>query len=264
MSIDRFTVLARTHNGIDLKVKNFTIEESDEWSPYVRGTIEAVYDYAVFNNQGVDYAPLDPRNPLKVPTIEIIIVRHYGDAGNSLARNDPDDPLAIGDADAPVVLIEWADMRCPFCAAVANDTLPTIIDEYVETGKVRIEFHDVAFFGDESARASAAVHAAAAQGRGMEYVQAVFAVAPPSGHPELPEEQLIEIAEQVGVADIDAFTQQLRAPEGTQNAQQATAIAQQIGVNAVPFFFDGSVALSGAQPLDTFRSYLDEAVAAAQ
>src|SRR5699024_2745913 len=47
-------------------------------------------------------------------------------------RRDPDDPMAIGDVDAPVVLVEWVDMRCPYCAMFGRETLPTLVEEYVE------------------------------------------------------------------------------------------------------------------------------------
>src|SRR5699024_3517391 len=64
-------------------------------------------------------------------------------------RREADDPKAIGDVDAPVVLTEWIDLRCPFCASFSRDTLPVLIEEYVDTGRVRIEFTDVAYFGEQ-------------------------------------------------------------------------------------------------------------------
>lgn len=182
---------------------------------------------------------------------------------NDYARHDADDPLAIGDPDAPVVLVEWTDMRCPFCAAFSRDTLPTVIEEYVDSGKVRIEFHDVAFFGEQSASAAVAVRAAAQQDLGVEYMDALFEAAPETGHPDLPREQLIAFAEQVGIPDIAAFSAALDDPALNTEVLQATADAQALGVNVVPFFFAGSNPLSGAQPIEVFREYLDEAVAQA-
>lgn len=72
-------------------------------------------------------------------------------------RRDADDPKAIGSVDAPVVMTEWIDLRCPFCASFSRDTLPALIADYVDTGKVRIEFVDVAFFGTQSEDAQVAV-----------------------------------------------------------------------------------------------------------
>lgn len=180
-----------------------------------------------------------------------------------LVRRDPDDPMAMGDVDAPVVLIEWTDMRCPFCASFNQDTFPVIVEEYVDTGLVRFEVVDVAFFGDESVDGQVAARAAGNQGRFFEFLDVAYASAPDRGHPDLPREKLIGFAEDAGVPDIDQFTEDLDNPEVRTAAEQSTAYAQQVGVNAVPFFLAGDVALSGAQPTDVFRDYLDQAVESA-
>lgn len=180
----------------------------------------------------------------------------YADA--PVVRRDPDDPMAYGDVDAPVVLTLWTDLRCPFCAAFQRDTLPTILDEYVDSGKVRLEVTDVAFFGEQSEDAAVAAAAAAEQGRYAEFVEAVYDAAPESGHPDMPRDALIGFAEQAGVADLDGFAADLDDSRLRDAAQAATAEAQQLGVSAVPFFRSGNVVLSGAHPVDTFREYLDQ------
>lgn len=179
-------------------------------------------------------------------------------------RRDADDPKAIGDVDAPVVMTEWVDLRCPFCASFSRDTLPTLIDEYVETGRVRIEFTDVAYFGEKSEFASVAAQAAANQDKYVDYLTAVYDAAPEKGHPDLPREELIGFAEQVGVPDMDQFVADLDDPAIRAQAESATGESQQLGVTAVPFFVAGDTALSGAQPLSTFREYLDDALAKAE
>src|SRR5699024_10504587 len=52
-----------------------------------------------------------------------------------LVRRDADDVTAMGDVDAPVVLIEYSDYRCPFCGSFARDTMPELKEEYIDTGK---------------------------------------------------------------------------------------------------------------------------------
>ena len=188
-----------------------------------------------------------------------------GDAtGASLERRDPDDTMAIGDIDAPVVMSEWIDFRCPFCAVYSRDTLPVLIKEYVETGKVRIELHDVAYFGEQSTRAAVAARAAGEQGKYFEFVQAIYEAAPESGHPELPAEELLAFAKQVGVPDLTKFEADMTRADLQEAVAQSTAQAQQLGVSGVPFFAVDGQALSGAQPVDTFRALLDEAVDAAK
>ncbi|HTV32650.1 MAG TPA: DsbA family protein [Methylocella sp.] len=45
--------------------------------------------------------------------------------------------LAIGAADAPVTIVEYASMTCPHCAAFAATTYPGLKSKYIDTGKVR-------------------------------------------------------------------------------------------------------------------------------
>lgn len=179
-------------------------------------------------------------------------------------RRDADDPRAIGDVDAPVVMTEWIDLRCPYCASFSRDTLPALIEDYVDTGQVRIEFVDVAYFGEQSEDATVAAQAAANQDRYVEYVTAVFDAAPDSGHADLTRDVLIDFAEQVDVPDLARFTADLDDPEIRSAAEAETLNAQQLGVTAVPFFVAGQTALSGAQPESTFRDYLDESLAAVE
>src|SRR5699024_1121871 len=63
-----------------------------------------------------------------------------------LVRRDADAVTAMGDVDAPVVLIEYSDYRCPFCGAFARDTMPVLIEEYIETGQLRFEWRDFPVF----------------------------------------------------------------------------------------------------------------------
>lgn len=185
----------------------------------------------------------------------------YRDSG--FVRRDASDPMAVGDPDAPVVMSMWTDFRCPFCAVFNRDTLPDVLEEYVDSGKVRVEVHDVAFFGKHSEAASAASRAAGQQGKFFEYMQAVYADAPEKGHPDMPRKVLVDFARQAGVPDVDAFTAALDDPTLTEQTRTQTRIAQQAGVSGVPFFVAGDQALSGAQPIEVFRQFLDDAVASA-
>ena len=187
-----------------------------------------------------------------------------GEAGGSgeyeFVRREPDDPMAIGDVDAPVVMTEWVDLRCPFCAVVSRETLPTLIEDYVETGQLRIEFYDASFFGEQSEDAAVAARAAGEQDMFIEYLTTVFDAAPEGGHPDMPRETLIDFAEQAGVPDMDQFTEDLDNPDLRRNVQESTQYSQQLGVTAVPFFVAGGSALSGAQPTSSFTSFIDQAL----
>ncbi|BBH70064.1 hypothetical protein ACTI_67490 [Actinoplanes sp. OR16] len=184
-----------------------------------------------------------------------------GPAG--MTRPGQNAAMTIGDPAAPVVMVQWTDMRCPFCAVFNRETLPVLRREYVDTGKIRIEIRDVAFFGAESEDGAVAARAAAMQGRFFEFLTALYAGAPDSGHPDLPREKLIAFAHEAGVPDIPKFTADLDRPGLRVAARASNAEAARLGVGSVPFFLAGDKTLSGAQPITVFRSYLDDAIAAA-
>jgi hypothetical protein len=50
------------------------------------------------------------------------------------------DAQLLGDARAPVALVIYSDFQCPYCGKFARETLPSLRDRYVRTGKVRLAF----------------------------------------------------------------------------------------------------------------------------
>lgn len=182
----------------------------------------------------------------------------------AVVRRDPADAMALGDVNAPVVIVEWLDMRCPFCAQFSRETLPGIVADYVDAGLVRYEVRDVAFFGDQSTDAAVAARAAAEQGAFHEFLSAVYAAAPERGHPDLTRERLTELARQAGIADLPRFQADLDRPDLRQAVQRSTLEAGQLGVTSVPFFVIGNSALAGAQPAEVFHQAIDAAIAEAR
>ena len=52
------------------------------------------------------------------------------------------DDMVLGDADAPVEIIEYASVTCPGCANFHQTVLPQIREKYVDTGKVKLVFRE--------------------------------------------------------------------------------------------------------------------------
>lgn len=181
-----------------------------------------------------------------------------------MSRRQAGDPTAIGNPDAPVVLVEYADYRCPFCGLFSRDTLPPLVAKYVERGDLRVEWRDLPVFGAESTAAAVAGRAAAEQGRFWEFNKAVYAIAPERGHAELPRERLIQLAGDAGVPDLQKFEADLDSSElkaaVARDAQEAGAL----GITGTPTFLVNDTPLVGAQPLATFEKAVDAALKSAK
>lgn len=181
-----------------------------------------------------------------------------------LARRAPDDPLALGKPDAPVVMLNYSDFRCPFCAKFARDIEPELIKRYVDSGALRIEWRDFPIFGEESLGAAKAGRAAAAQGKFWEFLGAVYRDAPEKGHPSLPHDTLVDYAKQVGITDIAKFEADMNDPATMESIRADAIEGSQIGVSSTPTFLVNGEPILGAQPLDQFVQTIERAEAAAR
>ena len=181
----------------------------------------------------------------------------------SIPKRNPDDAAAIGDVDAPVVITEWFDYRCPFCSAFNEETLPQL-QSYVDEGKVRIEFRDFAVFGPDSEYAAIAARAAGKQGKQIEFMDALFVKLPNKGHPPVDEAVVTEVAQSVGLPDMAKFKEDLGS-EDLRNAVLAESYeAQQFGLSSVPSFLVHTHFISGAQPAEVFKQTIDAELAKAE
>lgn len=180
--------------------------------------------------------------------------------GNSalldLARRDDNDPFAIGAVDAPVVVIEYADFTCPYCSAFAVNTLPALLEEYVEAGHVRIEWRDTPILTDHSVETAIAGRAAAEQDLFWEFSREMFAHTY-SGSKDYQRETLIGIADKVEGLDTAAFTAALDDPTLAAAVDQEAGESRNLGVSGTPTFVVGDRILQGAQPVDAFRQVID-------
>lgn len=172
-----------------------------------------------------------------------------------LPRRDAADALAMGSVNAKVVMTNWSDYRCPFCAVWHQRTLPDL-QKYVDDGSLRIEFRDLALFGEQSEGTAVAARAAGRQGKFWEFQEAVFSAAPPSGHPDIQRPNLIEFARTAGVPDLAAFETSLDDAALLEAVRADSAEARQLGISGTPFFVVGGQALSGAQPTESFETVI--------
>ena len=96
-------------------------------------------------------------------------------AKSSLFAGIPEHDGVLGDPKAPVTVTEFLDLQCPICAEASKQTLPRLVNDYVRTGKVKLQLRTLHFLGPDSVRAARAAAGAQAQGRLWPFVEAFYA-----------------------------------------------------------------------------------------
>jgi len=85
---------------------------------------------------------------------------------------EPLPDMIMGDPDAQVEIIEYSSMTCPHCAAFHTQTLPTIKERYIDTGKAKLVFRE--FPLDRVALTASAVARCAGEDRYFSFVDVLF------------------------------------------------------------------------------------------
>lgn len=179
---------------------------------------------------------------------------------DSMARDQADDPLALGSLDAPVRLQVYFDFQCGYCAKAATESEPAL-QPYVDEGKVRIEYHPIAILGDESKLAAQAGYAAAAQGKFPEFHSYIFEQAVAGTPVTMTADGLTDAAKAAGIADLDKFKADMTSPEMVQAAQATHDAALNAGISATPSFLIGYTFQPGFLPADQMTQLVDAELA---
>lgn len=175
-----------------------------------------------------------------------------------LERHDPEDPLAIGEADAPVTMIVFSDYQCPYCSAWSAETLPSMM-EYVEAGQMRIEWRDLNVFGPASVQASRAAYAAALQDEFWEYHHRLHPDGEILSEDQLSPEALVDLAAEIGL-DAEQFTEDMNSEEVAEQIDENAELGYSIGAYSTPTFIIGGTPMVGAQPTEVFTQAVDDAL----
>jgi protein-disulfide isomerase len=178
------------------------------------------------------------------------------------ARRIPGDPLAMGSPTAPVVIVEWADFQCPFCAAFARDTEPALVDQYVKTGKARFEWRDFAFLGPESTSAAVAARAAGRQGKFWAYHDALYTQQHSENSGALTSDYLLGLARQLGL-DPTRFQADVADPILAQQVATDQKEGEALGIDGTPAVVINGHLMSGAQQLPNYQKVIDAALSRA-
>ncbi|MFN7088363.1 MAG: DsbA family protein [Candidatus Paceibacteria bacterium] len=162
----------------------------------------------------------------------------------------------LGDPNAPITIIEFGDYQCPFCKKFWHDAEPKIISEYVNTGKARLYWRDLAFLGEESIWAAEAAWCARDQGKFWEYHNILFENQRGENQGAFSKENLKKFASGIRLSQ-DVFSMCLDSEKYRRKVQEETQKSANLGVNSTPTILINGRKILGAQPYETFKAAID-------
>jgi protein-disulfide isomerase len=151
----------------------------------------------------------------------------------------PQDDDVLGDPAAPVTLVEYADLQCPFCAEWADLAFPEVVDRYVKTGQVRLVFHGLASLGPDSEVALRTVVAAGAQDRLWEMVELLYANQGEENSGWVTDELVRRIGLAIPNLDVDQVFADRDADWVTERIEAWEQAAREAGIDSTPSFAAG-------------------------
>jgi len=174
-------------------------------------------------------------------------------AGESVAGEVAE--RSIGDADAPVTIIEYSSLTCPHCASFHNEVLPDLKERYIDTGKVRMVFRD--FPLNEPAVDAAVLAHCAGDARYAGFLDVLFQTQPNWSSAPNPRDALKQLGKLGGLADseIDACF----ADEAMQNAVLESRLngSNEHQVQSTPTFVINGEVYPGNRSIDDFAAIID-------
>lgn len=185
----------------------------------------------------------------------------------STARMDPlrvdNAAMTVGDPDAPLVMVTFESYGCGWCGHFHNLTMPKLMDEWVDTGRLRIESRMMPY--EERALPGAMAGAAAGlQGKYWDLGEVMYPYIAGSGEPLFDREptdaemsayrerqsedamlaHIESVADEIGL-DYERFVTDFTSTEALQQVDTDTQIGYAVGFTGTPAFIVNGVPVGG-------------------
>lgn len=167
----------------------------------------------------------------------------------------------LGNANAPITLVEFGDYQCAFCNKFFHETESSILKNYVETGKVKIIFKDYTIIGPDSIAAANAAHCANDQGKFWEYHDTLYNNWGGENNDWASSDNLLKFAKAIELNE-ESFVKCMIEKKYNQVVISSNNDASTLGLTGTPAFFvigpDNQITkIPGAQPYESFQKIFE-------
>lgn len=180
-------------------------------------------------------------------------------AVDKLMQPGPLPEQALGDPNAPVIVVEYASATCGYCASFHKNTYPGLKEQYIDTGKVYFVFRE--FPLDALAAAAFMLARCVPEGTYFDFVDLLFEKQRDWAFTDKPVDALFAMAKQGGLsrADFDKCLSNQELLDGINQVRQRAE--QEFQVRSTPTFFVNGRLAAGDKSLEEmeamFEPYLE-------
>lgn len=168
--------------------------------------------------------------------------------------------VSLGPDDAPVLLEEYADYQCPACGMVGTLTLPQILEEYVETGKVKFVFYDFPLHPGASELGAMAARCAGEQDAYWPMQKVLMGRMREWGQARNSERLIRDYADGLGL-DGGALIDCVESGKYREIIMASRERARQLGLGQTPTFFINGRMVTGAMGYDQMAQLIEAELA---
>lgn len=198
---------------------------------------------------------------------EVLRIRQSG-SGPAIDPNIVRERNVLGSGNAPLTLVEYSDFQCPHCGQFARGTEKTLIEEYVSTGKLRLDLRHFAFLGPESQAAAEAVECAGDQGKFWDYHDTLFKNQSGENAGAFSKSKLTKFATDLGL-DVGAWSSCVDAGTYKDKIRKDLEEGRTLGFKGTPSFVLVGTGqplalgqrIEGPLPVSQFRQVIDQMLA---
>ena len=167
----------------------------------------------------------------------------------------------VGNPFAPITILEWGDYQCTFCYRFHQSSLDILLEEYVESGKVKLVFKDFPLNGQDSILAAEATYCAKDQEKYWEYHDELYNNWGGERTGWITRDSLEKFAQTIDLK-IDEFNSCLDDQKYRQKVLELEKFGKEIGIDATPSFLifndEKVIKIRGNQPIEVFKKAIDE------
>lgn len=173
----------------------------------------------------------------------------------ALMQAGPLGDKVMGNADAPVTVVEYASLTCIHCANFHTRTLPALKERYIDTGKVRLVFREFPF--DPLSTAASMLARCTTEQRYFPLIDVFYKQFETWTGSQAPLDELRKIASLAGFTQesFEVCLKDQKVYDGINDAKKRGADV--LGVSSTPTFFINGQKTSGFKSIEEFEKLLE-------